>query len=295
MLAKFSLLGIIAATLLLGLGGYFFFHNQVGTPNQITFEKSFVATSTKVVPQKILAKIPTETVAKKPAPSKTINQSASSAPKNQAFLVAPTQNPNSRPASTTPSLNQADHLVISEVQIAGIDAGDEFIELYNPTNSEVDLSSWSIQYLSGSASSTNNVSKKNFDSTNKIPARGFFLIARGKNSSGGDGYAGQTSPDLIHRTFSLSGSSTGAKIFLVNDQEKIADFNDANIIDQLDYSFLVPPASQSLERKALQGADCVSPQNSGELLGNACDTNNYINDFELRTTPNPQNTHSPTE
>lgn len=195
---------------------------------------------------------------------------------------------NTQQNQTTQSVN---HLLISEVQVAGIDAGDEFIELYNPTDAEIDLSGWSIQYLSGSASSTDSVAKKNFAAGHRIPAKGFFLIARGLNSSGEDGYRGTQAADMSHRTFSLSAAATGGKIFLVNNQEKISGFSDENIIDQLDYAFSVPATGQSLERKASVAGSCATAQGSGEYLGNGCDTDSNT-DFDTRSSPNPQNSQS---
>jgi hypothetical protein len=213
---------------------------------------------------------------------------------SQPAPVGPANVPAPAPEPEQPAVSglAADHLVISEVQVAGADAGDEFIELYNPTESEVDLSDWSVQYLSGTATTTGNVSKKNFEAGNKVPAKGFFLIARGLNGSNADGYAGSVTPDLTHRTFSMSGASSGAKIFLVKNQEKVDSFDDSDIVDKLDYSFSVPAAGQSLERKTVENNNCVSAVGSGEFLGNGCDTDSGQNDFETRTTPNPQNTQS---
>ncbi|MDP3901508.1 MAG: lamin tail domain-containing protein, partial [bacterium] len=203
-------------------------------------------------------------------------------------------NVNDEPIDDTTDESVSDvinHILISEVKIAGVDAGDEFIELYNPTDAAIVLDSWSIQYLSGSAESVDSVSKKNFEIGDTIAARGFFLIARGKNSSDSDGYTGQAAPDLSHRTFSMSGAASGAKLFLVNNQDKITDLSDENIVDKLDYSFSVPAANQSLERKALNVA-CVSSQGSGEYLGNGCDTDNDSIDFEIRPITYPQNTQN---
>lgn len=208
--------------------------------------------------------------------------SASTTPEN-----TPTPTPTPSPENTT-----VQKVLISEIQISGQDAGDEFIELYNLGSSEVDMSEWSIQYLSNTASTSDPVSKKNFETNSKIPPKGFFLIARNKNSQGKDGYNGTKTPDLTHRSFSLSGSAPGAKIFLVNNQEKISGFDDPNIIDKVNYGNLIPPSGQSLERKSKLAELCASAQDGNEFKGNGCDTDNEQNDFEIRSQPNPQNTQS---
>ncbi len=38
-----------------------------------------------------------------------------------------------------------DSVIISEVQVSGETANDEFIELYNPTAEEIDLEGWDIK------------------------------------------------------------------------------------------------------------------------------------------------------
>ncbi|MDP2696323.1 MAG: lamin tail domain-containing protein [bacterium] len=203
--------------------------------------------------------------------------------------------PESEPSDVGDSVvGNVNHVVVSELQVAGVDAGDEFIELYNPTAVSVDLSGWSIQYLSGSADSVDSVVKKNFVADNAMVPRGFFLIARDKNSSDADGYDGVVAPDMAHRSFSMSGASAGAKIFLVNDQNKIDSFTDSNIVDLLDYALGVPAAGQSLERRAFDGNNCVSAQGAGEALGNGCDSDGD-SDFEVRAMADPQNSQSSNE
>ncbi len=40
----------------------------------------------------------------------------------------------------------ASHVVISQIQVAGTtNSNDEFVELYNPTDSSVDLTSWKLK------------------------------------------------------------------------------------------------------------------------------------------------------
>ena len=40
----------------------------------------------------------------------------------------------------------ASHVVISEIQIAGGNSNDEFVELYNPTNASVNLTGWRLNF-----------------------------------------------------------------------------------------------------------------------------------------------------
>lgn len=192
----------------------------------------------------------------------------------------------------------AGRILISEIQVGGIDSGDEFIELYNAEEFPIDLSAWSIQYLSGGGVSLN-VTKKNMNSGMVIDPHGFLLIARNKNASGTDGFAGVTSPDLGQRTISLSGSSAGATIFIVNDNISIETASDPNIVDRLAYGAgrnlqpegdpaPLPASGQSLERKAFFATSCISATGEGKFLGNGCDTGNNAADFELQPIPLPQ-------
>ena len=188
------------------------------------------------------------------------------------------------------------HLVLSEVFInmSGADTA-EFVEIYNPTDSAVDLSSWSLQYLSGGASDLTSLVKKNFEAGDAIVSHGFFLVGMGAFSS-------TTIPDM---TWSQTLNNTGATIFIVNDQIDITDTSDPNLIDRLGYgtgttilpeaiAAALPGLDQSLERNAFSGG-CVSAQGAGELLGNGCDTDVNSADFEIRPVPAPQNTGSASE
>ncbi|MFA6364901.1 MAG: lamin tail domain-containing protein [Candidatus Paceibacterota bacterium] len=187
------------------------------------------------------------------------------------------------------------HVIISEIQVGGVDAGEEFIELYNPSAQALDLSLWSLQYASGSAESVSSstVFKKNFSTTSVINPNKFFLIARTKNGEGKDGYTGLQIPDLSHRSFSLSGAAAGGKIFLVRNQDEIESESDPDIVDMVDYAAQVPVEGMSIERKAWVSNACVSSLAGGvgEFLGHGCDSDEII-DFEVRANPNPQNSTS---
>ena len=194
------------------------------------------------------------------------------------------------------SVATPNHLVISEVYPDRTGANQDFIELYNPnatSTPDVDISGWSIQILSANATSTDKITKKNFETGNKAPSRGFFLI-------GIDSYS---AADMNWASGSLN-STDGATIFLVNGTTTISDFEDSRIVDQVAYgsgsglispetsAISMPIVGSSFERKALENNSCLSPQNAGEFSGNGCDTDGNANDFEFRTVPKPQKNSS---
>ncbi len=185
----------------------------------------------------------------------------------------------------TVSAAPAIHIVISEVQIRGsLSAEDEFIELYNPTNSAVDISGWSIQ-----RETTGGVfNKKNMIDGASVPAHGFYLIAN-------EDYDGPTTPDLEHASFSLS--ATGTTVFIVNDKILLTSGTELTIVDKLAIgvnavdgetsNFPTMPADEaSIER--YPGAS-VSTDGNGE------DSDNNSGDFALRAVSEPQNTVSTLE
>ncbi|MBU2010535.1 lamin tail domain-containing protein, partial [Patescibacteria group bacterium] len=160
------------------------------------------------------------------------------------------------------------HLVISELKVAGTTVNQEFIELYNPTNNDIDLSDYSIQYRGSEAEQ---FEKKNIKADNTIiPSKSYFLIAPKDfvyiypNSTlvqHGGIIMDVVRPDMEHSIFSLSGN--GGTVFLVNDHINLVNSvaTSSAIVDQLSYGtglYLFPentpaPApnsSQTLERKA---------------------------------------------
>ena len=218
-----------------------------------------------------------------------------------------TTTPTTTPTSTSPVVGSStDRVVISEVQIGGVDAGDEFIEFYNPDNHDVNLSGWSLQYLSGSAEavSSSTISKETFRAGDSIKSKGFFLVARGKSDGEDDGYVGTTTPDYLYRSFSLSGGSNGGAVLLVSTTTDVSSLNDGLIESALFYGngsifadfhpAAVPEPSGSLRRKAFRDGYCLSglPGSEGEFLGKNCETGESIADFEACSVAKPQNLQS---
>ena len=95
------------------------------------------------------------------------------------------------------STSVANHVVISEVYGGGGNAGapylNDFVELYNPTDKDIDLKEWSLQY----AAATNDGSRLFsglHELTGTIKAHGYYLIqatagngGNGRRSHGGIG------------------------------------------------------------------------------------------------------------
>lgn len=191
----------------------------------------------------------------------------------------------------------ANHVVISEIQIDSIlgsgGAEADWVELYNPTSENIDLSNYSIQKSNATGGS---FYRKQLSGS--IPAYGFFLIVRNH----ADTPAGlKTAADVLAAgsSFSLSENNT---VFLVNNNEDIKNpdgsinIHDENIVDFVGFGnttlaetspTLNPAEGGSIERKSGETHDAS--------LGNGWDAGNNSTDFFLQTTPNPQNSHSTSE
>lgn len=195
------------------------------------------------------------------------------------LIIFDNQNASSTATSTIISidspasqLSETNHIVISEIYPDKTDNNFDFVELYNPTNSSVTLGDYSLKILKEEAASTTSLAS--FSTSNTIAAKSFFLIGLGSyNSTSTRADTSRTSNLLTTKT---------ATIILYDNNNSVDEFNynPANIAN-----------GQSIERKSFSGGVCVSAQNDNEFLGNGCDTDSAA-DFEIRDTPNPQNSSS---
>ncbi|MFA5098970.1 MAG: lamin tail domain-containing protein [Candidatus Paceibacterota bacterium] len=195
-----------------------------------------------------------------------------------SLVVFNTSGVSSTPATANipVSISGADHVVISEIlfKAQGDDEGKEFIELYNPTNSDVNLSDYSLEILTGDATSTDSLAKFGSKAEDGIliKSKSFFLI-------GFHNYIGSIPADITRASSLPNSSST---IYLLN--------SNGGKVDSAFYDSMVNDG-QSLERKAWVDSSCALSQENGEFSGNGCDSNS-VNDFDIRMTPNPQNSLS---
>ena len=160
-----------------------------------------------------------------------------------------------------------DHLLITEVQIAGQSSSNDFVEIYNPGDSSLDISGYKLRKRAKTGSE---YSVRVFPEGGVIPANGYFLWANTK-----DGYNEILGADV-------ASSQTLAK----NNSLALLD-SEGNVLDRLAWGSDLenpfgegaafpknPEAGQSLERKFLNG--------------DYQDTNDNANDFILNDNPSPR-------
>ncbi|MCX7928244.1 MAG: lamin tail domain-containing protein [Patescibacteria group bacterium] len=183
----------------------------------------------------------------------------------------------------------ANHVVISEVQIAGKTSTDEFVELYNPTNEDIDINGWKLARKTAAGTEPIDLVAS---LSGTIQSKSYFLITS-------ESYDGEVIPDVIYATSSGNIASNNTVLLYANQQATIIidklGLGSAN--DRETQTVPNPPANKSVERKAHQGSTSESMAVGGndEFLGNGEDSDNNSADFVSRNNPQPQNSKSPKE
>jgi hypothetical protein len=189
----------------------------------------------------------------------------------------------------------AAHVVISELYGGGGNSGStythDFIELYNPTPSDVVMSDWSVQYQSGSGSGPFTAIAK-YSGT--IRSHRFFLI---QANPGSGGTTPLPAPDAVA---GITLAATSGKVALCSDTIGVSGPASPGVVDFAGYGTSnlfegtgpspAPGNAASVERKASAGSDAPSmaPGGAEEFSGNGRDSDENGNDF-LRRPPEPQN------
>jgi len=172
------------------------------------------------------------------------------------------------------------HVVISEVQIAT----NEFVELYNPTNSAIDMTGWHWCYFSSGRNWNNSWRDKTFPPGAIIPAHSFYLI-------GLKGFPEPSSDWQVYTSTQLADSGS-VGIFPWDPDTKTAEEAKAGKIDAVGWGSATyvyetatastPGSGESIERKPLK-----------EGYAPCQDTDDNFVDFAVQDTPTPKNTLSP--
>ena len=170
--------------------------------------------------------------------------------------------------------NAVDHIVISEIQISGDGVYDEFIELYNPTDQEINLENWDLKRKTKSGTENNVLN--NIEGI--IPACGYFLIIPRANCGDGgneDCYKGAVVFDDEYTTNS----------FFANDNSVLLYDRDGNLIDKIGWG-----DATDFEGEAID-LEIENNKSLERIIIDSViqDSDNNKNDFILQDDPNPQN------
>lgn len=183
----------------------------------------------------------------------------------------------------------ATHVVISEIQIEGATVTDEFVELYNPTNSDINLTGWELIRKTAAVDAEE---QPLATLSGTISSHGFMLIAN-------VGYDGTTPADNTYDTeFNITDNNS---IALRNESGTIIDLVGMGTSNTAEETTIQNPIdNRSIERKANSSSSLESMISGGidEFLGNGEDTDNNANDFIRHESPaisTPQNTTSTLE
>ena len=200
--------------------------------------------------------------------------------------IAPTPTPTPTPSPTpspspTPTPDLTSHIVISQIFGGGGNSGapfrNDFIEIFNAGNSSVNLSGWSVQYASATASTW---SVTPLTSITLAPGQ-YYLV---QESSGGSSGATLPAPDATGTIAMAAGSG---KVVLIKNSTALTGTcpSDPNIVDLVGYGNTANCFRGS--------APAAAASNTNALLRAAAgctDAHNNVADFALGP-PTPRNTN----
>lgn len=186
--------------------------------------------------------------------------------------------------STLQSHAQVSHLVISQVYGGGGNSGalytNDFIEIFNPTNSSVSLTGWSVQYASATGTSWQTTAL-----SGSISPGQYYLI---QEAAGATASTALPTPDA---TGGINMSATAGKVALVNSTTALTGSGCPFGVTIIDFVGFGSTAN------CFEGSGPTpAPSNTISVLraGNGCtDGGNNSSDFATGA-PNPRNTASPT-
>ena len=184
------------------------------------------------------------------------------------------------PASATINLLDNDNppIVINEVYGGGGNGGslykNDFIELYNNSNTPFNLAGWSVQYASSTGTSWATTPL-----TGSIPAHGYYLIQQAAGTTGGT--ADLPTPDAIG---SIAMAAASGKVILVNTTTAQTGANPtgSSIVDKVGYG-----SANGFEGTGPAPLLTNTTSDQRTPIGN--DSNDNSSDFTSQSTQTPKN------
>jgi hypothetical protein len=157
------------------------------------------------------------------------------------------------------------HPVVNELQAAGVTASDEWVEIFNPCTTTIDLKSWKLQYRSAGNNSGGSDTTI-LTLTQKIAAGGYLLLV-------GGGYTGSAPADA---------SWAGSHLAAAGGAVGLRDSSGA-LIDSVAYKTL------TTTNNFTEGSPAPNPpaNNSIARHPNGTDTDDNSKDFQLASNPTP--------
>ncbi|WP_075618337.1 DUF4350 domain-containing protein [Paenisporosarcina indica] len=190
----------------------------------------------------------------------------------------------------------AGQVVISQVYGGGGNGGapykNDFIELYNPTENDVSLEGWSVQYGSATGAFTQVTPL-----AGTIKGHSFYLV---QEAAGTGDVPALPDPDASGGITMAAGAG---KVVLVKSTSPISSVDNADVVDFVGFGSTAtsfegtgptptPSATKSVQRIPYSG---ILPAKVGEKgQGNGWDTNDNKADF-VAVAPFPHNSASPAE
>ncbi|MBI2543283.1 MAG: lamin tail domain-containing protein [Candidatus Aenigmarchaeota archaeon] len=158
-----------------------------------------------------------------------------------------TSNQTSNVANQTNETATLNHIIINEFITRGPNGTyDEFTELYNPTNNNIDITGWKLQYKSATGDTWQ--SKVGSGLAGTIKSKSFFLLAS-------KGYSLNTVPDYLHSA-NWGFADTGGHVRIIDSNGTVIDKVGWGNANEPEGSVaLTPEEDKSLERKSLTDTD----------------------------------------
>jgi hypothetical protein len=161
-----------------------------------------------------------------------------------------------------PARANTPHLIINEIQVAGANSNDEFVELFNPTDASIDLEGYKLTKKTKGGTENTLVSAAKFSGT--VEARGYFLIAHLDYKDG-------IAADLPYSSSSYS---------ISKDNTVLLYDKNGTLLDKVGFGtasdFETAPAPNPNSNESIERLDFV-------------DTDNNAADFSANTSPSPRN------